>query len=267
ILRICKRVARSGPLSKVGAEGMARGLAELFAAREKHFADFVFGLTQNFFYLRLLGLADGLAMLAEDKFRGTQFILDTNVVIALLLRESRHHRSMLEMKSVCSTMQASLHVTEVTLAELDRVILHHRTHLVKAYNEVPDAMVVSTQGVFLKAYRARRDAGQDITPSQFLDTLSNARATLTEEHRIAVLDSPVESGLPAAELRSAWKILAQASSKVRHKAKPQAALDHDAHLYFLVRQEREQYGEGAAWILTLDSSLPAAARQMQGDES
>jgi uncharacterized protein YbcI len=264
---ICKGVLARNNIAGVSPERMADAVAELFASREPHIALFVFSLTQNYFYMRLLGIAGGLAQLNQNRFEGAEFYLDTNIAIACLLQESRHHRSMIELQEVAQHMKVSLHISELTLEELKGVVDHHRSALAKTYDFVPDELVASTRNAFLRSYRERKLRDKDLTPERFLATFSDARQALDSGWHVTVMDEPVEKTVPPTDFSGTRKTLEEFSRQVRHISKKDHALDHDAHMYYVILSERSRYGDKAAWLLTLDTSLPQAAVVLQGPDA
>lgn len=248
-------------------EAMADAMTELFAQREAHFAAFVFSLTQNYFYLRLLGLGGGLEFLTEERFSGSQFLLDTNVLFPLLLKESRHRRSVMELVNVARQLKISLHETELTLDELQRVIEYNRTELAKAFDEIPDELVANTQSELLRSYRGRCKQEANLTVETYFAEFREAREKLEENWGISVFDDPVERIIEQTELNRTKGIIKKWSERVRHRRKPEMSLEHDAHVYYVVLAERERFGDKSAWLLTLDASLGHAAEELQGKEA
>ena len=103
-----------------------RQLPSLCEERATFLRNSCFSLTQCYYYVRLLGLDGGLAQLAEERFHGAEFFVDTNLLLAFLFEQSRHHRSALELWELCKQQHISLHITEATLDELRRLIGHFR---------------------------------------------------------------------------------------------------------------------------------------------
>ncbi len=259
---LCDRALSDEALADVPPVRMAEAIAELFAQREPDFARFVFSLTQNFYYLRLLGLEGGLEFLSEDRFSGSHLFLDTNVLIAFLFPESRHHRSILELGELALRLEISLHMTEITLSELDGVMQYGRTDLAKVFDEVPDGLVDSTRGVFLRAYRQRKTEDPSLTVQTFFDSIVGYRSVFEDDWGITVLDDRVEEQIDKGIWTRTKKILRRHSCRTRKVPKPAKALEHDTHMYFVVMNQRSVHDE-KAWLLTLDTSLPRAAVELQ----
>lgn len=263
LISLCKGVLSSDKVTHVSQERMADAIAELFARKEPHFARFVLSLAQNYFYLRLLGLDGGLKLLSEDRFAGAQFFLDTNILIRFLFPSSPHYRSVLELRECARRLSISLQASEVSLSEVRAVFGYTRGVLAKVFDEVPDDLVEATGSDFLISYRNEKKSRRDLTVKAFFGGLEDYRSRLQTEWGIKFVDEPIEKKIDKQQYNQVRAII-QRCSGGRHRAKKrESALDHDTHMYFLVLAERKEHGDKAAWLLTLDSSLPHAARKLQ----
>ena len=263
LIAICQRTMSKKMGESVTADEMAAAITELFGRKEPHFAAFVFALTQNYYYLRLLGLGGGLEYLSEDRFRGSRFLLDTNMLFPFLFEESRHRRSVLELMEIAEQLNISLHETEITLEELRRVVEYNLTDLAKAFDEVPDELVPITQSVIFRAYRERHQGDPNLTVQEFLGQFRDVRGILENEWGVNVFEDPVERTIDSQELNKTKRIINESSVTVRHQKKGEASLEHDSHVYYVVIAERKRSGSKSAWLLTLDRSLPNAAKKLQ----
>lgn len=258
VVAVCNDTLRDRALP-LTAERLADAIAELFAGRDPAFARFVFSLAQHYYYLRLLGLTGGLDVLNEGVFNGAEFFIDTNLVIPFVFEESRHRRSVLELSELCLRFNITLHTTECGLEELNRVFTARRSDVIKAIELVPDEILTSTRNVFLRAYLAEAEKKPGLKPEEFFSRFADLRDYLKNNWAIEVLDAPVESSHSTPEVNRVKQILQNSSRNVRNIPKGQNALDHDAHVYLLIVAERQQRGDKSAWLITLDSSLPDAA--------
>ena len=264
LVKICQNVISRQMEKYIKPANMAEAIAELFKQKEPHFAKFVFALTQNYYYLRLLGLGGGLATLSEERFKGSEFFIDTNLLFPFLLSESRHHRSILELMEIAQQLNISLYETEITLEELRNLIKYNITILAKAYDEVPDDLVPNTNSVLLWAYRRQKAENSALKPEEFLSRFLSVRDELANEWGITIFDDPIEYKITPEELNRTKKIINESSMKIRWgKPKNESSQEHDAHLYYVVLAERNRSGDKSAWLLTLDRSLSHAAKKLQ----
>ncbi len=102
---------------------------------------------------------------------------------------------------------------------------------------------------------------------EYLLEFLNVREHLEKDWGITVFDDPIEREIDTKELSQTKKIMSECSERIRRRIKPDAALEHDAHLYYVVVAERRRFGNKAAWLLTFDTSLPRAARKLQGKDA
>ncbi len=268
LLNICKSSISKKMAQYIKSTDMAGAIAELFKQKEEHFAAFVFALTQNYYYLRLLGLGGGLEALSEERFKGSTFFIDTNLLFPFLFEESRHHRSILELMDIVQQLDISLHETEITLDELRTVINHHRNVFAKVYDEVPEGLVATTNNILLSAYRRQKGRKPDLKPEEFLSEFLDVRKRLENEWGITVFDDPIEYSINPKEIAHTRKIINESSIKIRHGiSKGDLSQEHDSHLYYVILAERKRSGENSAWLLTLDTSLFYAAKQLQPEEA
>jgi len=261
LVALCRRTTLKKQIHGVPPEKLADAITELFACKDPTFAKLVFHLAQNYYYLRLLGLAGGLDTIAAEQYRDAELLLDTNIAIPFVFPESHHHRSVLELSELALQLNIVLRVTEATLDEYHAVLDNIRTTMVKAFDEVPDDLVEKTHSVYLRAYRDRKAKNPGLTVVDFFQDIIDLRSRLGNEWGITVFDETLES-VSVQDLAKAKEILQKCSVAVRRRKKGDATLDHDAHLYFLVMAERQQNGK--SWLLTRDTSLPAAALELQG---
>ena len=68
LIDICNATMSSDVSGYIDTEIMVEAVMQLFIERDSHFTDFVFALTQQYYYMRLLGLEGGLNILSEDRF-------------------------------------------------------------------------------------------------------------------------------------------------------------------------------------------------------
>ena len=125
LVNICSTAITNDISKYVDAEIMTEAITQLFVEKNPDFTSFVFALTQQYYYLRLLGLDGGLNVLSNDRFNNSKFFLDTNLVISFLFEDPIHKRSMFELLELGIQLHISFHVTEITLEEFRRVIEYH----------------------------------------------------------------------------------------------------------------------------------------------
>jgi predicted nucleic acid-binding protein len=266
LVNICYHNITKDIKGYLSPEKMADAITELFEQKERHFSSFVFYLAQNYYYLRLMGIGGGLEYLIEDRFNGSEFLLDTNILLQLLIEHSRHYRSIMELVSIALKLNISLHESEITLDEFKRVIDYQRIELAKAFDEVPDDLIQITKSILFQDYRKNKQQNSDLTVESYFAQFHDIREKLKQEWGITVFDDPVERSISDKELEQTKRIINECSEKIRNRKKTNESLAHDAHIYYVILAERSRFGENTAWFLTLDTSLPHVARDLQGIE-
>ena len=261
LLEVCREsLAKFGDAS-IDPEDLASAVRRLFEERDPNFSSLVFSFVQFYYLARLLGMDLPVDYLSEDAFKECELILDTNVVVPALLEESRHHRSLLELKSVCDSLGISLTVTESSLDELQRVVEYQKTTLAQTYDAIPEEMESEIRSVFFQTYRSRKRQNPNLTVDGFFESVDHAREVMESKWGAKIYDMASEGNWDESNRSLIIEALRSASFRVRHLSKTEGSLDHDAHLYYLVRYSRGGNGDGErVWVLTLDTSLPEAAR-------
>jgi len=81
--------------------------------------------------MSVLGIDQGAYLLSKSILEGSTFYLDTNVLIAGLIPENRHHGAFRELSGACKALNIDLIVTQETVTELRATIALH-ARLLKA---------------------------------------------------------------------------------------------------------------------------------------
>jgi predicted nucleic acid-binding protein len=259
LVRICQAtVTKQSDASK-----MADAIASLYSEDDPAFARFSFYLAQNYYFLSLLGLTGGLSYFSQERFRGAEMFVDTNLLFHFLMPGSSHHRSVLELSELALQLKITFHISELTLEEFKAVIAYEQT-LAKVYDEVPEELVSNIKrSGFFHAYRNEKKKNPELNTGDFFASLNDPRERLAKEWGINVLDKHFDSPTDLEFARRAKEEIKQASNFYRRKSKSENALEHDTHLLQLIRSEREDFGTRSAWVLTLDSSLIPAAKELR----
>ena len=126
---------------------------------------------------------------------------------------------------------------------------------------------MNVRSAILDKYKKKQKKDSTLSPERFFSGFSDPKNTLANEWGITVFDSPAEKDIAPKKLTKTKNIINKSSAKVRGKLKGDNSLGHDAHLYYLILEERDTSGNDSAWLLTLDRSLCHADRKLQGQNS
>ena len=255
--------------SKNEAKTIAEAIHELYSSDDRHFSRFVFCLAQNYYYLRLLGLTGGLSYFAKARFSNAVLLTDTNILFAILLPHSPHHRSIVELVELAQDLGITLRVSETSIEEFKQVISIRWTQQGNLFDEVTEELAPHVPDDLLREYRARKRQDNALTVDDFFRPLTDPKAVLEREWGVTVLDHHVEVEEAQEDQIAVRKALDDAvklSWLGKRKRKTDGALDHDTHLFLLLRSLRSDAGRAPTWILTRDSSLVPAAATLQAKE-
>ena len=195
-------------------------------------------------------------LLSREVFGDADIYLDTNVVIEAIEPSAKHHPTFEVLAKACSDLGIKLHVCQISIDELRKVVSYEREAIEKVADKIPAETAPKLKGVLFPVYYRQKLSGQNPTFDELFEYFSEPTTTLRTFYDVEIVDDKwFVDNLEATDTNS----LAQEIKKAyetrpgRHKSKN--AADHDALLLGWVRREREADGANS-WIVTLDHSLP-----------
>src|SRR5579864_5961152 len=118
-----------------------RAIISFFRDIDPEYDQIKWNLAQNYYIARALGLDQGGSLLSKEIFGGSAIYLDTNVIIPAVEPSARHHRSIASLCKACQHLGISLHVCQISLDELRRVVSYWRDILPRIASQIPDKTV------------------------------------------------------------------------------------------------------------------------------
>jgi len=221
-----------------------------------------FTLGQSFYIMHLLGV-EGKDMLSQDIFSGGKLYLDSSVVIAATLAESRHYKVFHELTKICKRLGVTLLVARPTADEVRAVAAQQEEIAPLLYDNVPEKLSQNVSGDFFETYRSMKSAVPEATTEDLFKPFHTLSSTLSTNFGIAVVDDKqFEEVTKRPEFAAVMDVLQDSSKEVRHRPKFKNALAHDAKVFLFLRSEIKAPGD-KVWMVTRDSSLPRAWSRLQ----
>ncbi|MDQ0289481.1 hypothetical protein [Oligosphaera ethanolica] len=251
-------------LSKCGVpddDAFKYGVNRFFEESNPSFDAIKWNMAQNHFVIAALGIAPASRLLSDDLLRGTTLFLDTNVLIAGLVPESKNHGAFREVVGACKHLGIEVKVAHITVEELRRTVFANASVLRRAYSVIPAETLPKVRCFLLDAYRDALETDPSLGIDDFLDNFNHPMDRIREVLDVEVEDDRwFDQEADSPETRKLAKSLASKVKEMRHKNKTETAAVHDALLIRWIDQRRA-IGESDARVATLDLTLVATDRE------
>lgn len=235
-------------------EAFRYGVNRFFRESSPHFDQIKWNMAQNFYVAKALGIDESSDILSIDVFKGAALYCDTNVLIAGLTPENRHHSSFNELSAACKVVGMELKVSHATVEELNAVIIAHASLLRKVYGQIPDETRPKVRNFLLEAFLDERVRSPNLSLDDFVEGFQQPLKTLRDSFGIVEEDDRwFDSALEARETRQLATDLSNLYKERRGRPKPERSAVHDAVLLRWVA--RENLANRKSWIVTLDTTL------------
>ena len=212
-------------------------------------------MAQNYYITKALGIDEAAQMLSADILKGASFYLDTNVLIAGLIPEHRHHGSFQELFGACKTLNIKPKVTRITLEELKNVVSSHAELVRDVYDKIPGSTRSKVRSFLLEPYLVALAENPNLPLEEFL---AHFRAPIERLQEVFDFELVDDEWFDRESRTKATDDLARELSlkyeQLRNRPKNKYLSIHDALLLRWVSQENES-SKGKCWAVTLDLSL------------
>ncbi|MFA5032462.1 MAG: hypothetical protein WC614_05520 [bacterium] len=236
-----------------------------FQGSDPVYSSLKFYMTQNFYILKLLGIDPKSRVLSKNAFNNSYIYLDSNVIITGLLSEAEMSRSFQEFYKISQDIGISLYVSEVTKKEIKDVIKYQRG-ISDTYDNIPTTMEDQIHNAFYEVYKKSKEKDPTFTIDKLFEPFEDLENTLKDKFKICIEDDILyDTILKDKDIERIKNILQKKSKEIRKKEKKDGTLLHDAFLFLLIKNKREEKSE--TWFLTLDTSLPPANKMIFENEA
>lgn len=186
-------------------------------------------MAQNYYICKALGIDESAKLLSADILNGMSFYLDTNVLIAGLIPEDRHHGSFQELFTACKTLNIKAKVTHITVEELKNVIMLQAELLKKVLDKIPEAMRSKIRNFLLERYLAAKKEHPALSLEEFLTHFVAPIESLQESFDLEIVDDEwFDKERDSQDIESLAKDLVAKYEKLRKRFKSKNVSIHDA---------------------------------------
>jgi len=236
-------------------EAFKYAVNRFFREASPKFDHIKWNMAQSYYITKALGIDEAAQMLSADILYGSSFYLDTNVLIAGLSPEHRHHSGFQELFNACKALNIKLKVAQITLEELNNSFITHLEQLRKVLGKIPNATRSKVSDFLLEYYLVSMTENPKLSLEEFLSHVRQQIKTLQEVFNFELIDDQwfdKERNTKATE--DLARKLSLKHEKLRNRPKNKYLALHDALLIRWVLQENE-FSKGKCWAVTLDLSL------------
>lgn len=236
------------------ANAFQYGVNRFFRESSPQFDQLKWNMTQNFYVAKALGIDDSADLLSSDVFKDASLYCDTNVLIAGLMPENRHHNSFQELAKACKGIRMELKVAHNTVKELRGVINAHASLLRKVYNNIPSETQPKVRDFLFEAYLAEKETVPELSLDDFLVHFQKPLQTLRSSFGLIEEDDKWFDDIARDQAtKRLAKDLVRQYVEMRGRPKLERAAVHDAVLLQWVA--RENTDNRKSWVVTLDVTL------------
>lgn len=248
------------------ARAFAAGVKQFFREPEPDFEKLKWRMAQNYYVMKALGSDTSADLLSVALLQNASLYCDTNVLIAAMVPDCRHHSSFQELLRSCKTLGMTACAAFITVQELRAVVNAHGVLLRRVADRIPDETRSKVGGFLYLSYLAALENNPEITVESFLSGLNLDIKNIEDSLSVSMVDDAAFIRIaddPATE-RLAEDLVRQYERARRGRPKSMNAAVHDAQLIVFVRNEN--VAGRKSWIVTLDTSL-ASWRAGRDDEA
>lgn len=230
------------------------GISRFFKESTPLFDQIKWNMAQNFYVAKALGIDSSADLLSADTFKDASLYCDTNVLIAGLMPENRHHSSILELAHACKSIGMSIKAARVTVDELKQVIAYHASMFQKVKDQIPENTCHKVRDFLLEAYLSEKETAPDLSFDEFIDHFQVPIQTLQASFDLEEVDDKwfLEAFHKPTSKKLAKELIKQ-YFEIRKRHKSEKAALHDAVLLLWVSHENEENRK--SWLVTLDLTL------------
>lgn len=243
-------------LKSLDTELFESAAISFFRDPDPDYAAIKWNMAQNYYVLKVIGLDRQALLLSRDVFKNADFYLDTNVVISALEPQESHHRTFLTLCEVCQRLGIEVRVCNITLEELDRVVIANRDMLQKVVDQIPEETAVKVSSNFYEVYYEKKKSGEVFDLDAVFENFSSAGDKLKDSYKIEIYDNGWFDQVKYEDRTSDFaREIAERYISMRKRRKYDLAANHDS-LCMLWIEELRRRGNANTWFVTRDYTLP-----------
>jgi predicted nucleic acid-binding Zn-ribbon protein len=231
------------------------GVNRFFRESSPQFDIIKWNMAQNYYICKALGIDESAKLLSADVLNGMSFYLDTNVLIAGLIPEDRHHGSFQELFSACKNLNIKAKVTRITIEELKSVISLQSDLLRRVIDKIPEGTKNKVRNFLLERFLTAKKENPDLSVENFLAHFRAPIESLQESFELEIVDDDwFDKERDSSVTEYLARELVSKYEKIRKRFKSKVVSIHDALLLQWVSNENITLN-GKCRLVTLDLSL------------
>ena len=250
-------------------EAIRRSIAEILVSSSREGIHILYETILNLVCLKMLSLDPSGSIWKGKDLSGEIFILDTNVLFALILIDHPQHELTDKIILTAKKLGVECVFTKRTVQEWLEV-LEKANQRFRFLNNTRPSLLRKVEDIFIYSYFKRRETDSSLTWDQYYSEMKQVE-NLADNLGIHVYEEKEEHISDAEGLR----ILEHLSSEVYRSGrrrldvmfiKSGSVSEHDAYHLLLVRRLREEFPSKSlgpsCWFLTYDVSLLEADKAL-----
>jgi len=250
-------------------EAIRRSIAEILVSSNREVIHILYEVILNLVCLKMLSLDPSGSIWKGKDLSGKIFILDTNVLFALILVDHPQHELTDKIILTAKKLGVECVFTKRTVQEWLEV-LEKANQRFRFLNNTRPSLLRKVEDIFIYSYFKRRETDSSLTWDQYYSKMKQVE-NLAGNLGIHVYEEKEEHISDAEGLR----ILEHLSSEVYRSGrrrldvmfiKSGSVSEHDAYHLLLVRRLREEFPSKSlgpsCWFLTYDVSLLEADKAL-----
>jgi len=248
------------------SDALIQGYKEFLTSSDREEEEKVFMLLQSLLATKLVSADISPDVLNIEKYKGAEMFLDTNVLFALRLYNSKSLDKALEaFGKVVSKLGIKFFIADFTIEEYETVRKRERENFLKFWAKWSSKILREmggNDGFKNSLFKLKCESEEDV--ERFFDEtlkmpteLGGVAITILKETDLA--GSEFDESHDSQEFEQIKNIM----ERFRGWKKPDATAIHDVRLMKLIRMHAEK---GTAFVLTLDSTMEAYALERVNDK-
>lgn len=245
-------------LKSLDTQLFENAIENFFRSPDPEYASIKWNMAQNYYALRVIGLADHSLLLSRESFTNAEFYLDTNVVISALEPREAYHKAFISLCNVCENLGVRVKVCKETLEELDRVVKRNRETIENVIDQIPEETKYKVSSDFFEAYVEKTKTGEPVNIDAIFENFMSVEDKLRDRFKVTLEDNQwFEQVREEKEIQDFAKDVANRYIKMASHGKGELAAKHDAMcLLWVERLRKRTKNDQNIWFVTRDHTLP-----------
>ena len=260
------KLAKKHGLAKAERESIKKLTIKFFEEDDPDYNYLKFNLSQSIFITKILGVDSPIDLFSQEIFCNSIFYLDTNIIFASLLPVSRHNTTFKELLRICKKIKVELCISSTTKNEVEKVAFYLEKEASNIFDEIPEGLIPKIRGTFFESYIEEKKKNPNFCVADLFRPFHNLKEALKTNFSIDIIDSiDFDEIYQKAERDIRLQNLFNSKSlEIRKRGKGKESLYHDIFHYLLIEKIRQKENR-KAFLITLDTSLPYVAMELQAD--